>query len=148
MPYAGQTAPIGYLLCDGSEVPIASYQALFQAIGTTYGTGINPNTFKLPDLRGRFPLGKDNMDNGLTVQDTDNNAVDAGGGSVGRVTDTAAESLAGTGGSELKNITDNAIGQGTQYTQNTGTGVYSDINVMNPFLTLNYIIRSGIPSNE
>jgi len=142
MPYAGSTAPTGYLLCDGSEVPIASYQDLYGVIGTTYGTGVNPNTFKLPDLRGRFALGKDNMDNNLTVQDTDNNAVDAGGGSAGRVTDTSAESLGGSAGDELKDITDNEIGQGTQYTNNTGTGVYSNINVMNPYLTLNYIIRA------
>jgi len=142
MPYAGATAPTGYLLCDGSEVPIASYQSLYNIIGTTYGAGVNPNTFKLPDLRGRFPLGKDNMDNGLTVQDTDNNPVDAGGGSAGRVTDTSAESLGGTGGDETKDITDNTNGDGTQFTQNTGSGVYSNINVMNPFMTLNYIIRA------
>jgi len=142
MPYAGSASPTGYLLCDGSEVPIASYQDLYKVIGTTYGTGVNPNTFKLPDLRGRFALGKDNMDNNLTVQDTDNNPVDAGGGSAGRVTDTSAESLGGSAGNEAKDISDNAVGQGTQYTQDTGTGVYSNVNVMNPYLTLNYIIRA------
>ena len=142
MPYAGATAPTGYLLCDGSEVPIASYQDLYNTIGTTYGAGVNPNTFKLPDLRGRFPLGKDNMDNGTTVQDANNSPVDAGGGSAGRVTDTNAESLGGSGGDEVYDITDSANGQGTQFTQNTGSGVFQNIAVMNPYLTLNYIIRA------
>ena len=114
----------------------------YNTIGTTYGAGVNPNTFKLPDLRGRFPLGKDNMDNGTTVQDANNSPVDAGGGSAGRVTDTNAESLGGSGGDEVYDITDSANGQGTQYTQNTGSGVFQNIAVMNPYLTLNYIIRA------
>ena len=34
------------------------------------------------------------------------------------------------------------VGQGTQFTQNTGSGVFQNIAVMNPYLTLNYIIRA------
>jgi microcystin-dependent protein len=69
-PYAGATPPNGYLLCDGSEVLISLYFNLYQVIGYTYKLaqslqGIK--TFGLPDLRGRFPLGADNMDNGNKV---------------------------------------------------------------------------------
>jgi len=142
MPYAGQTAPTGYLLCDGSEVPVAVFNELYQVIGNTYGTGINPATFKLPDLRGRFALGKDNMDNNRTVQDTNNLPVDAGGGVAGRVTDTNAQSLAGSGGNEIVNLTSNSVGTGSQGPSGSGSGVYTQVNVMNPFLTVNYIIRA------
>jgi hypothetical protein len=142
LPYAGTAAPTGYLLCDGSEVAIGSYNDLYNVVGTTFGTGVNPSTFKLPDLRGRFALGLDNMDNNLSVQDINNNPVDAGGGVAGRVTDSSALALAGTGGKEVKDITDNTEGHtGTQYTDSTGSGVYSNVDVMNPYLALNYIIR-------
>lgn len=34
------------------------YTALFTAIGTTYGAGDGSTTFNLPNLVGKFPLGK------------------------------------------------------------------------------------------
>lgn len=54
--FAGSTAPAGWLLCDGSTVTTSAYPGLFNIIGTSFGTNGN-GTFKLPDLRGRFPLG-------------------------------------------------------------------------------------------
>lgn len=56
-PYAGSTVPDGYLLCDGSAVSRADYAKLFEAIGTTYGTGDGSTTFNLPNLQGRVPVG-------------------------------------------------------------------------------------------
>ena len=78
MPFAGDTPPAGYLLCDGSEQSQAQYPELFSVLGTKYGSGTyNPSTnptgligygtFRIPDLRGRFALGKDDMDNGNTI---------------------------------------------------------------------------------
>ncbi len=49
-------APVGWALCDGSLLSIAENSALFNLIGTTYG-GDGVNTFGLPDLRGRTPVG-------------------------------------------------------------------------------------------
>jgi microcystin-dependent protein len=49
-------APPGFALCDGSLLPIAQHSALYSLLGTTYG-GDGVNTFALPDLRGRAPLG-------------------------------------------------------------------------------------------
>ena len=49
-------APLGYLYCDGSTLPITQYTALFSLLGTTYG-GNGTATFQLPDLRGRVPVG-------------------------------------------------------------------------------------------
>lgn len=61
MPYAGATAPAGWLLCYGQTVSRTSYAALFTAIGTTYGSGDGSTTFNLPDCRGRVLAGKDDM---------------------------------------------------------------------------------------
>ncbi len=44
----------GYLFCDGSAVSRTAYSALFEAIGTTYGTGDGSTTFNIPDFRGCF----------------------------------------------------------------------------------------------
>lgn len=59
--FAGTSAPDGWLLCDGSEVSRTEYAALFAVIGTTYGVGDGSTTFNLPDERGQFRRGLDNM---------------------------------------------------------------------------------------
>lgn len=54
--YAGATAPVGWLLCQGQLLTISSYPSLFSAIGNVYG-GDGITQFALPDLRGRVALG-------------------------------------------------------------------------------------------
>lgn len=61
LPFAGETAPNGWLLCYGQAVSRTAYPTLFATIGTTFGAGDGSTTFNLPDLRGRVPAGKDNM---------------------------------------------------------------------------------------
>lgn len=61
LPYAGSSAPIGYLLCYGQAVSRTTYADLFTAISTTYGVGDGSTTFNVPDLRGRSVFGKDDM---------------------------------------------------------------------------------------
>lgn len=56
IPWAINFEPQGFMLCDGRTIPIAQNQALFSLIGNYYG-GDGRTNFKLPDLRGRFPLG-------------------------------------------------------------------------------------------
>lgn len=56
-PFAGKTAPSGWLKCDGSAVSRTTYAALFAAIGTLYGAGDGSTTFNLPNLIGRVPFG-------------------------------------------------------------------------------------------
>lgn len=58
IPWAGDTAPANWLLCDGAAVSRTTYASLFGLIGTTYGTGDGSTTFNVPDLRGRVPVGK------------------------------------------------------------------------------------------
>ena len=57
LPYAGASAPTGYLVCNNQAVSRATYAALFAVIGTTYGAGDLITTFNVPDLRGRGPVG-------------------------------------------------------------------------------------------
>ena len=54
IPYAGTSAPSGWLLCDGSAISRTTYSALFSAIGTTYGVGDGSSTFNLPNFQGRY----------------------------------------------------------------------------------------------
>lgn len=196
LPFAGSDVaiPRGYLLCDGSEVEIAKYRDLYDTIGTRFNGDIplvGLNTFRLPDLRGRMVLGKQNMDNGELVPlfgSSVGTYVDGGGGSLTtpRVGGTAPNNLGATSGQSAvvlqeENLPDhrhtlqntngrqfsvvrldsaaepNAVtGPGptstgqAQYLNNSGGVVQSPgsalstpLEVMNPYITLNYIIRSG-----
>lgn len=48
--------PQGWKACDGSELNVAQYQALYAIIGNTFG-GSPSKTFKVPDLRGQAVSG-------------------------------------------------------------------------------------------
>ena len=186
LPFAGNNIPSGFLLCDGGEVEIAKYRDLYNVIGTVYnGTAalIGVDTFRIPDLRGRFALGKDNMDNGETVPLAAGGYTDAGGGTAGRVADIKAQTLGGDagassatlekinlpdhrhdmkgdGGTQFYGVTSDTaptgatagIGAGTNYkllgnsgdiVVSTGETLQTPVGIMNPYLTINYIIRSG-----
>lgn len=175
MPFGGQEAPEGWLLCDGAEVLKSDYTSLFNAIGFNFKDASllqdqGVNSFALPDLRGRFAMGADNM----------------GGLSANRVTDNAADTLGGNAGSESKALAtenlpdhehDMEAPSGTQYyglrvgsgepvdeeaitfTIDPGTGgtqaypasggvktettIGQELNIMNPYLSVNYIIYTG-----
>ncbi|MCB9548019.1 MAG: phage tail protein [Myxococcales bacterium] len=62
--FGGQFAPRGWAFCDGALLRIIDNQPLFSLIGNIYG-GDGENTFALPDLRGRVPVGQ-GRGNGLT----------------------------------------------------------------------------------
>lgn len=74
MAFAMNTAPTGWLECNGAAINRTTYAALFAAIGTTFGEGDGSTTFNIPDLRGVFVRGwanaKANVD--------DDNMYDAG----------------------------------------------------------------------
>ena len=183
------------MLCDGGEAEITKFRQLYDVIGTTYnGTaalnGAVGKTFRVPDLRGRFALGKHNMDNNITVPNDVGGFVDNGGGSPvpARISGTEPETLAASSGSSsvtlgLSNLPEHShaltadgeqfygvrvdtaptvssvSGRGpnnpgeAQYLPDTGgvkvpigTSLSSPVGIMNPYLTLNYIIRSGPPA--
>lgn len=93
LPYAGASSPTNWLLCDGSSISRTTYAELFSAIGTTYGSGDGSTTFGIPDLRGRTPVGKDNMGGSAASRLT------SGGSGVDGAT------LGATGGAETHTMT-------------------------------------------
>lgn len=98
IPYAGSTAPANWLLCAGQAVSRTTYKALFDVIGSTYGSGDGSTTFNLPDLRGRIPAGKDDM----------------GGTAASRLTSTTitsgATTLGNNGGAQTHTLTSGESG--------------------------------------
>lgn len=70
-PFAGTSAPSGWLACQGQAISRTTYATLFAAIGTTWGAGDGSTTFNLPDLRGMF------------VRGTGTNATGSSSGAVG-----------------------------------------------------------------
>ena len=109
MPYAGTSAPTGFLLCDGSAVSRSTYATLFSAISTTYGSGDGSSTFNLPDLRGRVIAGQDDM----------------GGSSANRLTNQSGglngDTLGDTGGSETHTLTTAQLASHTHSFSDTDT---------------------------
>ena len=68
--FAGTSAPVGSLKCNGDLVSRTTYARLFSVIGTYYGPGDGSTTFQLPDLRGEFIRGWDDgrgVDSGRVI---------------------------------------------------------------------------------
>jgi microcystin-dependent protein len=53
--FAFGQVPQGWRLADGAVLPVNQYAALYSLLGNAYG-GTPPQTFALPDLRGRVPV--------------------------------------------------------------------------------------------
>lgn len=170
-PYAGSSAPTGWLLCDGSAVSRTTYAALFSIISTTYGTGNGSTTFNLPDLTGRIVAGKEASATRLTSggSGVDGGTLGATGGSqthtltaaqsaaltyTSSVTDpghthtihTYTESASSGGGSNFP-ATPNASGSTSSATTGITVSTTSNAgggahNNVQPTIVLNYIIKT------
>jgi microcystin-dependent protein len=55
--FAGLNPPNGYLICDGSEVLVSKYQALYSVIGDIFFSTPTAGHFTLPDLRDNTAKG-------------------------------------------------------------------------------------------
>ena len=51
------SAPTGYLLCNGTAISRTTYAALFAVVGSTFGSGDGSTTFNLPNYVNRMPFG-------------------------------------------------------------------------------------------
>jgi microcystin-dependent protein len=156
--FAGTSAPEGWAMCDGSEVSRTDYAALFAAIGTTYGVGDGSTTFNLPDMRGEFLRGLDNMGTAAGARGKD---VDGTARTVGQTqaNATAVNGLATntTGSSHSHTVTkgNSAAFNGpyiyratgttnTQTTNGAGThthGLTGDTETRPANMAINYIIK-------
>jgi microcystin-dependent protein len=70
MPFAGDTAPAGWKLCNGESLSQAAYPELYAVINKRFGYGDSAiTTFRVPDLRGRFIRGRNNGTSQVSVDD-------------------------------------------------------------------------------
>jgi len=68
MAFGGSSAPSGWFLCDGSEYSQTTYATLYAVLGSTWNTGgETAGYFRVPDLRGRGPIGS-GTGSGLTAR--------------------------------------------------------------------------------
>ena len=169
-PFIGQImevgfnfAPRGWAFCNGQLLPVSQYSALFSLLGTTYG-GDGRTTFALPDLRGRCAIG---MGHGPGLTDRREGAnggveseiisssqmpshshvvtVDAKVevGTSNANTDEQNKAFLTTSSNDFyasAGAAGNNLG-GVSATATAGnTGANQPINVMQPFLVVNYII--------
>lgn len=56
--FSGLSIPDGWLICNGQAVDRTTYATLFATIGTIWGSGDGVTTFNVPDLQGKFTMGK------------------------------------------------------------------------------------------
>ena len=57
--WPGTAFPDGWIECDGLLLDDTDFPDLFAVIGTDYGSS-GAGTYRIPDLRGRVPVGNDN----------------------------------------------------------------------------------------
>mmetsp|Transcript_7578 Transcript_7578/g.12393 ORF Transcript_7578/g.12393 Transcript_7578/m.12393 type:complete len:167 (+) Transcript_7578:1945-2445(+) len=103
LPFAGETVPSGYLLCNGDLVSVNKYNALFNAIGFMYGKAGNETFFRLPDYRGLFLRSID----GQAGIDVYNQRTDRGDGVQGDAVGTKQQSVGGCAGNGYGNLASN-----------------------------------------
>lgn len=107
--YTGTTAPnSSFVLPFGQAISRTTYATYFALVGTTYGAGDGATTFNIPDLRGRFVAGADNM----------------GGSAASRLTSTylgASPTLGASGGAQSHTLTAGEIPVITSAVSTSGT---------------------------
>lgn len=152
--------PAGWLECDGTVLnQVGTYADLFALIGTTWNTGGEAGgTFRLPDMRGRSPLGV-----GLGASLTNRNLADTGGvethsltaaengphshavNDPGHVHATTANlfptgSIGGFSGNEKPGATTTGANATGISIVSSGSGAAHE--TMHPFSTVRFIIRA------
>lgn len=141
------TAPAGWLLCQGQSLLRASYPRLFAAIGTTYGAADSTH-FTLPDLRGRVVVGRDSTQTEFDVLG------EAGGAKTVTLTTSQIPShshqigvQSGSDNNDFVAGSANAYGitvwasRQVAYDMLEPVGGGGSHNNLQPYLTLNYIIK-------
>ena len=144
-PYGGSSAPSGWLIADGSAVSRTTYAALFAIIGTVFGSGDGSTTFNLPNLKGRVPVGKDS---GQTEFDV---VGETGGAKTHTLTTTEmpahthAFSIFAVGSSNGVHVaaaSGTIVSGPTTNDSNVSTGGGGAHNNLQPYIALNYLIKT------
>ena len=144
IPFAGTTAPAGWLIADGSAVSRTTYSTLFAHIGTAWGVGDGSTTFNLPNLKGRTPVGYD-------ASQSEFNAVGKTGGAKTHTLITG-ELPSHNHPMQVSGAINNiGGGSGSQRVLQTDSGLFLDTNNrgsdqahnnLQPFAALNFIIKA------
>lgn len=155
LEYGGDTAPPGYLMANGNFVSKVTYSRVFAAYGHKFNSGVDPGdgTFKLPNridcfARGANPtVGVTGGSATKTLSVANMPAHNHGSaGSHGHNTDKSNTSGSSTvvwqagvtGDAIAANGMVKSDGAHTHTTQGSGTA----FDVMNPYLTMNFIIKT------
>lgn len=159
--FPSDTLPFGWLSCDGREVLQSEYPTLFARIGATYGNAL-PGHFRLPDLRGRTPVGTgqgEELSNRtlgeyggeethtITIEEMPahthllqcSNAPGSSGSPAGQY--PAASKLDGQSGQPVNSLYAPTAGATMHESAITTTGQNAAHNNMQPFLVLHFIIK-------
>jgi microcystin-dependent protein len=143
--FGGNVVQYGWLVCDGREYQVNSYQQLFAVIQYTYGG--SGAVFRVPNLQQRFPVG---AQNGSVSNGYDYSLGQTGGEQVHALDINEIPSHIHTfGGARLiQNSYDKGYGDSTNFLNNTtfitetaSAGGSQAHNNVPPYLALNYIIR-------
>ena len=149
--FAGQVIPTGWKVCDGSVLRVGitqsgatgEYADLYKVIGTTYGTEepliplVGAVDFKIPDLRGKVPVGQDGNDTNF----------DTIGGTGGSPTNYIGEQNLPWSIPIRKNASGDGFSQmeygltGWQWYANNNFINAQPVNNLQPYLVVNYIIK-------
>ena len=159
IPWSDSSVPSGFLECNGAAVSRSTYADLFAVIGTTYGAGDGSSTFLVPDMQDNVCIGKSN--NKALASTGGANTV-AGAGTISATLANATLSTAqlashthsgpttaesSTNYEGVRGLTSNNsgnTGSGTGHNHNAGSLTFSGAatSVLQPYITLIYIIKT------
>jgi microcystin-dependent protein len=166
--YSGNSAPSGYLLCNGQAISRTNYSNLFNLIGTTYGSGDGSLTFNIPNLNGFFPimgpsLGSTGGSKIITLNQLPSHTHGASNLSIGDHThslnfgsspdyiydiNTSSNTADGSGlyrrstTGDLPSSTESTTANLTGSVNINNTGQANPIPILNRYIMLNYIIKT------
>lgn len=142
VPFAGSVAPAGWLIANGALVSRTTYYRLFGVFGTRYGAGDGTNTFALPDLKGRIPVGVDTAQSEFTPLGL------VGGAKTHTLTTDQMPShthLYSTNAANAQFTTGGGTGMDIRQTNNatsSPTGGGQAHNNLQPYIALHYLIKT------
>lgn len=140
VPMVLETAPDGYILCDGSTYTKAAYPDLYKAlVGTQFI--IDTNSFTVPNLKGKVIVGLDSTDTDF------DNIGDTGGSKYLQAHSHGIKNYVSVNSGTTNGLLQetNKISYGYLETDVAGTGHSGNLQ---PYIVLNYFIKAQKTSGD